>query len=184
MSKIPKELYITVARTSDIEYVKDAQTWVKTNEHLFGFLHPHEADALSETKRKADAARKQTQYNWAYASTPDSGLTFENGVWHREVSHWERDETGRHILIKSKEKIEEELVPRVWVNEPLSGFKIVDTVNRYRGNKLYKVQDPRGIQFEVTIKSMFKILMESTVTHGEIMAPCVWAGNKNLVVAE
>lgn len=61
---------------------------------------------------------------------------------------------------------------------------IIDTVNRYRGNKLFKVLDPRGVEFEVTVKSLFAILMTGTVTKGVIQGKCVWKANKNLILVD
>jgi hypothetical protein len=73
-------------------------------------------------------------------------------------------------------------LPQVWDNVPLPGFRIIDTVNRYRGNKLFKVLDPRGVEFEITAKSLFHIVCEGEISHGVITTPCIWKSNKDLRV--
>ena len=60
----------------------------------------------------------------------------------------------------------------------------IDTVRRYRGNKLFKVKDPRGLVFEITVASMFEILQDGVVEKGIIKSPCIWKTNKNLIVVE
>jgi hypothetical protein len=44
--------------------------------------------------------------------------------------------------------------------------------------------DPRGVEFEVTVASLFTLLMEGEVKEGEIISPCVWKANKNLIVVK
>lgn len=172
MMKIPKQLYVVSKKEVEREYDKpDYMTFTETT-YNFGFLHPHEPTL------KTDAKRKQTQHDWAY-----HGLQFQklSGVWWTKTHrpYWYKDPT-----LPDELPIEDAYTPRIWENEPLSGFMIIDTVNRYRGNKLFKVMDPRGLVFEVTVASLFQIIQDGTIENGEIKNACVWKANKNLVVVE
>ena len=169
--KIPKQLYVVSKKVIDYEYSKPDWKVCKETIHNFGFLHPHEPTLKTDTKRK------QTQNDWAY-----NGLQYQvDGVWWTKKyrPYWVKDDGLPNELL-----IEPEYVPRIWENEPLTGFKIIDTVNRYRGNKLFKVLDPRGLEFEVTVASLFEIIQNGTIEHGIIKSACVWKANKNLVVVE
>ena len=179
--KIPKQLYVTSKKVVEREYLKpDYTTFIETVSN-FGFLHPHEPNL------KNDKKRKETQHNWAY----NTGYSYNNKVYQTETDEWRHQSArwqfapGRQsVRVDFDEPIPLEYAPRIWENEPLTGFMIVDTVNRYRGNKLFKVLDPRGIQFEVTVASLFEIIQHGTITKGRIMDTCVWKGNKNLVIAK
>jgi hypothetical protein len=173
--KIPKQLYIVSKNVIDREWsTPDYKTCTETA-HNFGFLHPHEPTL------KPDAKRKQTQHDWAY-----SGEQYlRDGVWCVKGSdrEWRHGDNQWKVTYYDK-PIEPEYAPRIWVNEPLTGFKIIDTVNRYRGNKLFKVLDPRGLEFEITVASLFEIIQIGTIENGIIKSACVWKANKNLVVVE
>ena len=177
MKKVPDQIYVVSQNRPETEYHKDPVTGVwstKTvTDHNFGFLHPH------EPTKATDAKRKSTQHSWAYY-----GLYDNNGVWYEKGSEWKYDPvTTKHTSVEYDRPIDPLYAPRVWDNVPLSGFKIIDTVNRYRGNKLFKVMDPRGVEFEITVNSLFHLLQESTVKNGVILDECVWMRGKDLVVA-
>jgi hypothetical protein len=179
--KIPKQLYVVSMKLTEREYSKpDYDTYTETVSN-FGFLHPHEPNL------KADAKRKDTQNEWAY----NRGYSYNNKVYQTETGEWytkgyrfQYVPGQQTVRVDFDEQIPTEYAPKVWDNEPLTGFMIVDTVNRYRGNKLFKVLDPRGIQFEVTVASLFEIIQHGTIDHGLIVDRCVWKGNKNLVIAK
>ena len=177
--KIPKQLYVTLKKVVEREYSKpDYDTYTET-ESSFGFLHPH------EPQLKTDAKRKQTQHEWAYRTGYNNHLyQTETGEWRTKGYNYKYVPGQQSVRIDFDEPIPLEYVPRVWANEPLTGFMIVDTVNRYRGNKLFKVLDPRGIQFEVTVASLFEIIQHGTITKGRIMDACLWKSNKNLIIAK
>lgn len=176
MIKIPSQIFVVSQNRVEYEYPIPG-IWSSRIEldHNFGFLHPH------EPTKKSDAARKDTQMKWAYR-----GVVYEkNGEWWRKgVDYvWDRA-TNTNSPVYYDERIEDQYAPRVWDNVALTGFKLIDTVNRYRGNKLFKVMDPRGVEFEITVQSLYHILCEGTVSGGEIMDACVWAKSKDLVVAK
>lgn len=180
MIKIPDEIFVVSENRPEHEYAKDPVTgvWSIANktDHNFGFLHPH------EPTKAADSKRKYTQMNWAY-----HGQAYEKepGIWWRKGVEY----TWDPVIKKSNPVpfdyvIEPQYAPRVWENVPMRGFKLIDTVNRYRGNKLFKVMDPRGVEFEITVASLFQILCDGTVQEGEIMNTCVWKAGKNLMVVK
>jgi hypothetical protein len=172
ISKPPKQLYVVSKSAPEYEYPV-AGDWTNRIEtsHNFGFLHPHEPHL------KGDASRKETQHTWAYRQTL---YKIGEQFW---VKGTEYDYSIRQN-IQYNRPLEPEYAPRIWDNVPLTGFRIIDTVNRYRGNKLFKVMDPRGVEFEVTVASLFTLLMEGEVKEGEIISPCVWKANKNLIVVK
>ena len=180
MKNIPKQLYVVASRRYEREYVKvdglyDYNNSVNT-EYYFGFLHPH------EPTRAADAKRKKTQHEWAYFLRYKDVIYQVGEVWWQKGSRYKRD--GTNGSEDFDEPIPLEVAPRIWDNEPLTGFKIIDTANRYRGNKLLIIQDPRGLRFEITVASLFEIISNGTIVNGEIMNPCVWKSGKNLVIYE
>jgi hypothetical protein len=174
MAKIPSEIYVVSQNRIETEYPIPGNWNVKNEiEHNFGFLHPHEPN------KATDAKRKKTQHDWAYR-----GLYEKNGeFWERGNDYVFDSLTRKYEIVAFDRRIPDEYAPRVWENRPLEGFKLIDTVNRYRGNKLFKVLDPRGVEFEITVQSLFHILQEGTVSGGIIKDACVWAKGKDLVVA-
>lgn len=175
--KLPNQLYVVSKSAPEHEYPnRDSSGRIDYNDrietpHNFGFLHPHQPHLA------ADASRKETQVRWAY-----NGQMYQIGeqFWIKGRDYdWQ---TRQHI--DYDRPLEPEYAPRIWDNVPLTGFRIIDTVNRYRGNKLFKVMDPRGVEFEVTVASLFALLMDGEVNEGEIMSPCVWKANKNLIVVK
>lgn len=171
-SKIPEKLYVVSKLTRETVGRYDELgpgTGYQYEDHNFGFLHPHEPHA------KTDSDRKETQHSWAY-----SGTQYQIGdQWWVKGAEWDYTTQARVYFDRPIDPL---YAPRVWINEPLDGFRIIDTVNRYRGNKLFKVLDPRGIEFELTVASLFTIITDGTIDRGCILSKCVWKTNKNLVV--
>ena len=174
----PKQLFITSQKREDHEYPDgDYDKEPIVTVHNFGFMHPHEPNV------KTDANRKKTQFDWAYGYYYfDIEYRQENGVWYQKGISYEFV-NGKREQVQFDKPIPAEYAPRIWDNVPLSGFKIIDTVNRYRGNKLFKVLDPRGIEFEITVQSLFNLIQSGTISNGEIMGECIWKHGKNLVFA-
>lgn len=176
-TKIPDSLFVVLKNIEDYEYIKDPNgNWSKgpSTFSKFGFLHANDGNLK----------KQKTQLDWAYDANPmqEADGTWWHNVWRIADGRYVPDEYGYRIA--DRVQIEKEYEPRVWDNVPLSNFKIIDTVNRYRGNKLFKVLDPRGIEFEVTVKSLFAIIQESTIINGVIQDKCVWKTNKDLVVVK
>jgi len=174
IKKMPVELFVVVKKIEDYEYIQDANgNWSKgpSTFSKFGFLHANDGNM----------SKRNTQLSWAYES--DAHQELDGTWWYNKY----KVENGLYVkqgnkLVTERVQIDPEYAPRVWENVPMTGFKIIDTVNRYRGNKLMKVLDPRGVEFEITIKSLFQIITMGTIKNGEIMDACVWKTNKDLVI--
>ena len=180
-AKIPEFLYVVAQDRPEYEYIEDDSEEgyhsVKTD-HILGFLHRH-APGL-----KADQNLKKTQHDWAYCGDYKYNTIYEETEEGFFIDYDERSWVREPIVMTHKrEKIEDRLAPRIWLNEPLEGFEVIDTVSRYRGNKLYRIMDPRGIEFEVTTANIFEIMTEGTISKGVIQGPCIWKANKNLILA-
>lgn len=74
--------------------------------------------------------------------------------------------------------------PQVWDNNPLTGFKIEKSVSRYStSNKLWRILDPRGVEFEISTGCLEQIIEDATILKGGVIdAKCVWMSNKTLIV--
>lgn len=143
---------------------------------ILDFYHPHTPGTAADEKRKG------TQLDWAY----DSDEIYElGGVYYQKGADRVYDyPQSKWIYTPYDKPIDLEVAPKIWDNVPLSGFKIIDTVNRHRGNKLFKVMDPRGIEFEITAYSLFGIIQDGEIKEGEILSKCVWLKGKDLIVVK
>lgn len=176
--KLPKQLFVVSQNRPEFEYPEPGNYNSKIETpHNFGFLHPHEPHL------KPDTDRKSTQMHWAYGC---GYASYQTEVYQLGDQWWVKGEEYNHAT-RTRETfdrmIDPQYAPRIWDNVPLTGFTIIDTVNRYRGNKLFKVLDPRGLEFEITVSSLFQLLMDGCVDKGVITVPCVWKANKNLIIA-
>lgn len=71
---------------------------------------------------------------------------------------------------------------QAWVgyNEPMEGFEILHTVNRHRtSNKVWRIQDPRGFELEISSWNLSQMLGNVTIINGVIQNECVWCRNSN-----
>lgn len=75
---------------------------------------------------------------------------------------------------------DDKLATKIIDNEPMTGFRIVQVVARYKGNKLFRVADPRGFELEISAANLFENIGECLINKGEIMDQMVWIG-KDLV---
>lgn len=65
---------------------------------------------------------------------------------------------------------------RIIDNTPTRGFKLLEVATRYRtNNKLFRVQDPRGFELEISADCLLELAQNSTIVKGEIIEECVWA---------
>lgn len=173
--KIPKELYVTAKEQSTYDY----ETNTSSKTIPLGFLNGYDKTKPSEKKHL-------TQNKWAYVA-----YQYVSGVVSKQDDHYvitgeTYESQGLHRgRVPFTKIIDKELEPRIWDNEPLAGFKILTSVTRHStSNKVWRVLDPRGLQFEISTASFEMIVMNADIHKGVIMAPCIWAGNKNLIIAE
>lgn len=62
------------------------------------------------------------------------------------------------------------------------GFKISKEVKRSGwngGNVVWRIEDPRGFELEISSSNMAAIMTATTLLRGEISVPCRWAWNKS-----
>jgi len=163
--KYPKQLYITLKYENE--------------EYPLGFLHAYEPNKAPFLKKK------KTQDDWAYGHyhwrTP---YEKDGKMWVKGINSV-RDISGGFKEIPYDEIVSEKLQPRVVDNVPLNGFKIQKSVSRYStSNKLWRILDPRGYEFEISTGCFEEIVLNTTIINGVIQDKCVWIGNKNLAVVK
>ena len=118
---------------------------------------------------KAFEKRKDTIDSW---SKPYSEERIEEGDpdWEPDGHWYQRRRTERPDL-------EAEIL-----DNPLQfGFKIARDVRRYGwggGNVVWRIEDPRGFELEISSANMASIMDCTTIHRGEIAVPCRWGWNK------
>lgn len=101
--------------------------------------------------------------------------------WAKGYGHWVN---GKHVY--------PDPIPAIVLqNVPVAGFKIADSVKRTGswngGNVVWRIEDPRGFEWEITSDNMAQILTQVGVEPGGVIkAPCIIAriGAINLLVPE
>ena len=167
MIKYPKQLYV-VAKSQGKGVAP------------LGFFHVYEPGKAAFEKKR------ETQIKWAYnnySNIYDFEFVQLHGQWCAKGTKWEQDPNNPRGSIRVPCCDPVEYQPAVWDNEPLAGFKIVKSVSRYStSNKLWRILDPHGIEFEVSTDVMEDIIDAATITKGLIMNRCVWTKAKVLEV--
>ena len=187
MSKIPKELYVTFKQEFTREHDRDANGDIIYSTgrdipkpFLLGFANEYQPHL------KSFAKKRDTQLEWAY------GYGYEDNqgvIWRRDHYEWipnpDPNALNRNIRIQHPaEQVAPNLQPRILPNEPLTGFRISDTISRYNtSNKLWRILDPRGFELEISTACMEEILMQGGVLKGIIQGACVWRTGKILAYA-
>lgn len=157
---IPKQMYVTIQHRKE---GKDEPT-------RLGFASPYTKDA-------AFRKRKDSQDSWAYGRGTDFIIKDDDGVFHGPNG---TKDVAEYFMTNS--------FPRVLGNEPLDGFEIARSVRRSgwsgSGNVLWRIQDPRGFELEITSENFASMLDCSTLINGVIQDKCVWGrdGSKNVLL--
>ncbi len=108
-------------------------------------------------KNAAFEKRKETITNWS-----------EN---HRRM--W-NDELKKYEIVNPLEA-------STFDNMAMLGFTVAQSVRRYgwgSGNVLWRIEDPRGFELEISSANMASVLDCATIVKGVIQTPCVWGWNK------
>lgn len=190
----PKQFRLTLK--DQIERVYDETD--KTFKTFTLIKHPALAFAnIYEPHTKAYPARVTTQDNWAYQEdvwNVDKTPAFfvKDGVyWSRivtnqlkkglpESARYDRNLDNFEIVVKEG-PMPDELQPRIIDNVVLEGFRIQHLVARHRGNKLWRILDPRGFELEIGSGCFEDLVMTGAVDKGLIIGPCIWKTGKMLV---
>lgn len=74
-----------------------------------------------------------------------------------------------------------EIIPAEIIdNQLLDGFKMAREVRRHgwgSGNVLWRIEDPRGFELEISSANMASIMACTTIINGEIQGKCKWGWN-------
>lgn len=180
--KIPAKLYVTAKH----EFY-DRNNPPAVLPPPLGFLNAYEPGKTSFDKKKA------TQEEWAYG-----GWNY-NSYNNWNIKHFKLElhgpeywivgdrygewQNGNRVIIPFAELVDPQ--PGIWDNHPLPGFKILKSVSRSStSNKLWRILDPRGVQFEISTLCMETIIENSAIRQGGVIdKDCYWVSNKNLIVA-
>lgn len=173
--KLPAQLYVTAKK----QPVYDAGQVIRFDTPL-GFLNAYEPGKSSFEKKRA------TQEEWAYREYL-SNFVFERRGHADYPTYWVKG--AKWQLSATRQRVLEEVEyladpqPQIWDNAPLRGFKILNSVSRYStSNKLWRILDPRQIEFEISTACLESLIMEVGILKGgEIDGQCAWMSNKNLV---
>jgi hypothetical protein len=135
-----------------------------------GFISPFENNA-------AFRKRKESQDTWAYGRGTDFIIKDDEGVYH-----------GPDGTVDVAEYFMTNSFPRIVKNEPATGFEIARSVRRSgwrgAGNVLWRIQDPRGFEIEITSENFASIIDCTSVINGVIQEECVWGrdGSSNVLL--
>jgi len=172
-TKAPTRLYVTAKHEY---YDKNDPNAVRPAP--LGFLNAYEPGKVAFEKKKI------TQDEWAYKDYGFNSFKLEQHgpeVWvvGQKYGEWKANQ-GR-TLVPYAEPADPQ--PQIWDNIPMAGFTVLKSVTRFStSNKLWRILDPRGIQFEISTDCLETIIDAAGIRRGgEIDAPCFWMSNKNLV---
>lgn len=117
----------------------------------------------------------EKQYITFLAHNTESGtpLAFLT-PWGTDVASTKRMATADRWASYGKIKIN----PVIVENTNLCGFKIIGEISRSAtSNVVWRIEDPRGFELEISSGNMFDLLIDTVIDNGEIMSPCIWARN-------
>ena len=88
-----------------------------------------------------------------------------------------KQETGRRWArqVKSADGGIREGIENTHDNEYIEGFELVDTVSRDRGNKLFRIKDPRQFIVELKVTKIFDIIRDCEIKNGVLQGKWRWA---------
>jgi hypothetical protein len=152
---IPKQFYIGYQERVDRNWKLPIEDRVKVK---LGFATYHEDNAKFET-------RKSTVDNWAQP-------------YDLEYVEHDPDENHKHGWRERVQHLRDDLKSELLFNDPVTGFKLSDFVKRTGwngGNVVWRIQDPRGFELEISSANMQQLLDYCVITKGVIESPCVYA---------
>lgn len=178
--KLPAQIYVTAKKQPiyvDADYDNrdpNGNAIPSSYGPLLGFLQPW-------NPKKPDDKKHATQREWAYCNYINE-FSCENRDGRLWISGWRYGSVnGKTGKIAVGEFADPQ--PMIFDNVPLLGFKVQRSVSRYStSNKLWRILDPRGYEFEITTGCMEELIQSTTIIKGGLIdARCAWASNKNLV---
>jgi hypothetical protein len=90
-------------------------------------------------------------------------------------------------IVETEEPIPDNITPKVFDNVELEGFRLAEEVRRIYwggGNVVWRVEDPRGFELEISSANLARILDCSTISNGVIQDKCIWGrdGAQNILL--
>lgn len=123
-----------------------------------------------------DRCIKQDQWAYGYHKHTEDGRILTN---YRH--YYYRSSTREDLNSGNAEYVPDHLMPKIIDNEPIEGFRVQHMVARDRGNKLWRILDPRGFELEVASGTMEDLISGGIIDHGLIIGTCIWQTAKMLV---
>lgn len=116
-------------------------------------------------------AKNQTQRDWAY---PIYTYEFDEGSIYELTrrNEYVDGKYNRDIIARTPVP---NLNPKILDNVPLTGFKIAGYAQRWStSNKLFRIEDPRGFQLEISVQNFIELAQQVVIDKGEFIAPLKW----------
>lgn len=174
MSKIPEFLFLTLKDETE-GWVEDGKWMSQVRPIPLGFASPYEPGTKAFDKRRV------TQMKWAYSEWTVGHEEREDGVWKLTYKVWSYDQKPAAQVDMPAKRFAHHLQPRIVKNDPIEGFKIAKSVSRSStSNKVWRIEDPRGFELEISTDCIEDILMNGEVRKGEIIGTLVWHTGKIL----
>lgn len=164
-----ERLYITLKQQYDSESIYNELTgkW----EHTRTELEPLAFGSACNKSGNFNEKRMETQRDWAYGQYKIiNGEVFETG---------NRYDYNKQIVVHVTNQLAK-YQPQIIDNIPIAGFKIEKIATRWRtANKLFRVSDPRGFEFEITAQNLLELMNSCIIDKGEVRGKCKWDFGKN-----
>ena len=156
--KLPKEWYIGIKEREEFH----------DNEKIIsqlGFMTPEGTDTAAKN-------RKGTVDNWLGVGS--SRRIFD-------------DKKKEYYYANAKPR--EEFNIKTLQGELLDGYKIAKSIRRVYwggGNVVWRIEDPRGFELEISSSNLARILDCTSIVEGEIQGKCIWGrmGKDNVLLPE
>lgn len=99
------------------------------------------------------------------------------------VNNWTQ---GYHYVKKSDISLDDPKHFFTFNNTPTEGFLLKKAVSRYcTDNKMFRIEDPRGFQIEITAYNLADVCLEGGIHHGVLQGSYVYGrdGSNNVLIA-
>ena len=166
--KIFNQLYVGFQERQRVDVIDEEKPRTKENfnrvPYALGFITPYEDNA-------AGRKRQETVDRWAKERNCDG--RYIDGKW-------VRDEQAK------KPEHETRIIP----NDQLAGFKLAEEVRRTYwggGNVVWRIEDPRGFEIEISSANLARIIEEVGILPGGVIpGKCIYGrlGKDNIIIPE
>ena len=159
-----------------------------------GFLTPGGSNAAAQ--KRIDTVKRWVGIDSAlrYDIKPEDSEKFEidnpTAVMTRDNSDDVQERfRWKHYEIPKVKDVDYKIYDNV-PNEPRLGFRITQAISRggswSGGNKVVRIEDPRGFELEISVDNLVKIMSMTTFVSGECQEACVWGrqGSNNILLPE